>query len=208
MSDAPDRETSSDDEASTIGEECVLCSEYDMDDVVLYPCDCAYGIVKAHRSCFQDYCNSWPINHPNRTICPFCKVPYRGIIGLIERDQSWQRGDVYILSTYMIAHSVGYSLLYWTTETFYHVPFLAGFHAWYTTLIYFIFDFLLTMIGVSRLGKKMKLNGCMHLVAFTTVLGLVLFQQPMVLFLYTVFLHVTMMRRLAWRRMEFHHIAQ
>lgn len=208
MSYAPDRETSSDDEDIEMEEECVLCSEYRHENTgyVLYPCECLYGITRAHQSCFQDYCNSWPLNHENRTICPFCKVPYRGIIGLVERDESYQRMDVYIVSTYMIIHSVTYSVLCWATIP-HHMVFVVGIHALYTTLMYFIFDLLLSTVGVSRLNKKMKIDSCTHALAIAIIFGLVLFRQQLVLLLCSILVHGAMIRRLAWRRMEFHHTA-
>ena len=79
--ECPDRESSEssdyESERSDSEEEiCILCLRA-TSGVWTYPCTCEHGISVAHLLCFDTYRNSWPVDHPNRNVCSYCRTPYR-----------------------------------------------------------------------------------------------------------------------------------
>ena len=199
MSDAPDRETSSSsDDESVIDRTCDLCYNYHGNDYLIYPCDCQYGIRQAHLLCFEEYRESWPLNHLNRKFCKFCNAEYN-IPTTILTDKSNHRKEMYGICTYIIAHSVAFTVFlcsYDVSES------LIAIHSLYTTLMYFTIDFILSTVGVSSLHHRIKLNCCSQLVVTMVIIGLMVFHRLFVLIMYSICVHVAVIRRITMKQLE------
>ena len=140
----PDRESSGSSEEEEEREVCMICLRASTGEWV-YPCDCPHGIAIAHRACFDSYRNSWPVDHPNRSVCPYCQASYE--YDLVVQDMSHHRHHGYVVCYTAAGTAVFHTLFVLFFSPLFSFPsllplFLSSFSPFLSPFLSFLSSFL------------------------------------------------------------------
>lgn len=197
----PDRESSSSsggEESSEEREVCMICLRASSGEWA-HPCDCAHGIALAHRTCFDAYRNSWPIGHPNRSMCPYCQTPY--LYDLVVQDTSQHRQHGYVVCYTATATAVLHTLFVLILS-----PLLGLCDklpvCLYLTNIYNVCDLILTNQGVATIDKKWCGNTMVLVMVSCCLIFLDMFRAHYAMIMYDVIICAVLAKRLFVIRVE------
>ena len=65
-----------DDESVNSDAECRICLENNSEEELITVCNCKGSVKYVHKSCIENWINSFPSNHVNHLKCQLCKTNY------------------------------------------------------------------------------------------------------------------------------------
>lgn len=78
------------DESLNLDAECRICLENNSEEELISICECKGSVKYVHKSCIENWINSFPSNHVNHFKCQLCKTNYNLDILEVNVDTSSQ----------------------------------------------------------------------------------------------------------------------